>query len=183
MALGSTVHRFKVQLSDADRGVYEQLDVRAAQHPSETTSYLVTRVLAYALSYEEGITFSQGLANTDQPALWVKTRDDRTTTWIEIGTPSAERLHKATKACPRVLVYTQHDPELLRREAARMPIHRIEYVEVYAPASALIQSLAAKLERNNSWDLVRSGGQLYVNLLGTTYEGELTQLSLSTTRS
>jgi uncharacterized protein YaeQ len=179
MALGSTVHRFKVQLSDADRGVYEELDLRAAQHPSETAAYLITRVLAYALCYEEGITFSQGLANTEQPALWVKTRDDRITTWIEIGTPSAERLHKATKACPRVLIYTHHDPQLLRREAARMPIHRIEHVEVYAPAPALVQSLASKLERNVSWELVRSGGQLYITQQGTTYEGELTQLALA----
>lgn len=179
MALGSTVHRFKVQLSDADRGVYEALDLRAAQHPSETAAYLITRVLAYALSYEEGITFSQGLANTEQPALWVKTPDDRTTTWIEIGTPSAERLHRASKACPRVLVYTHHDPQLLRREAARMPIHRVEHIEVHAPAPALIQELAAKLERNVSWELVRSGGQLYVTQHGKTYEGTVMQLSLT----
>jgi uncharacterized protein YaeQ len=179
MALGSTVHRFKVQLSDTDRGVYESLDLRAAQHPSEMGAYLITRVLAYCLSYEEGITFSQGLSNTEQPALWVKTPDDRVTTWIEIGTPSAERLHKASKACPRVLVYTHHDPHLLRREAARAPIHRIEHIEVHVPEPALIRSLVDKLERNTSWELVRSGGQLYVTQQGTTFEGELTQLSLA----
>jgi uncharacterized protein YaeQ len=179
MALGSTVRRFKVQLSDADRGVYEELDLRAAQHPSETDAYLVTRVLAYCLSYEEGITFSQGLANVDQPAVWVKTPDDRTTAWIEIGTPSAERLHKASKACPRVVVFTHHDPQLLRREATRTTIHRIEQIEVYAPAASLVQSLAEKLERNISWELVRSGGQLYVTQGGVTYEGELTQHSLA----
>ncbi|HEY6879744.1 MAG TPA: YaeQ family protein [Polyangiales bacterium] len=178
MALGATVHRFKVQLSDADRGCYEALDLRVAQHPSETPLYLVTRVLAYALSYEDGIAFSQGLANTEQPALWVKTPDDRVTVWIEIGTPSAERLHKASKACPRVLVYTHHDPQLLLREAARAPIHRLEHIEVYAPSPPLIRALADQLERNNTWDLVRSGGQLYVTRDGATHEGELATLSL-----
>ncbi len=180
MALGSTVLRFKLQLSDADRGVYEELDLRAAQHPSETTAYLITRVLAYVLSYEEGMTFTQGLANVDQPALWVKTPDDRTVAWIEIGTPSAERLHKASKACPRVLVYTHHDPQLLRREVARMPIHRLEHIEVFAPAAALVQGLAEKLERNNQWELVRSGGQVYVTTSGATIEGEVAPVSLET---
>jgi uncharacterized protein YaeQ len=179
MALGSTVHRFKVQLSDADAGVYEQLDLRVAQHPSETSAYLITRVLAYCLSFEEGITFTQGLSNTEQPALWVKTPDDRTTAWIEIGTPSAERLHKASKGCARVIVYTHHDPQLLRREAARIPIHRSEHIKVYAPALSLVQSLAEKLERAVVWDLVRSGGQLYVTQQGATYEGELQELSLA----
>jgi len=35
--------------------------------------------------------------------------------WIDVGTPSAERLHKASKAVPRVVVFTHHSPELLRR--------------------------------------------------------------------
>lgn len=34
MALTSTVHVFVVQLADADRNVYESLDLRLAQHPS-----------------------------------------------------------------------------------------------------------------------------------------------------
>jgi uncharacterized protein YaeQ len=101
MALPSTVRRLKLQLSDTERGVYESLDLRLAQHPSETDAYLVTRVLAYALAYEEGIAFSHGLQNSEEPAVWLKSADDRPTLWIEVGTPSAERLHRASKGCPR----------------------------------------------------------------------------------
>ena len=50
MALGSTIHRIKLQLSDSDRGVYELLDLRLAQHPSETAAYLITRLLAYCFA-------------------------------------------------------------------------------------------------------------------------------------
>ena len=49
MTLSSTVYNFDIQLSDVDRGVYETLSLRVAQHPSETDDYLVTRVLAYCL--------------------------------------------------------------------------------------------------------------------------------------
>ncbi|MES3037442.1 MAG: YaeQ family protein, partial [Bdellovibrionota bacterium] len=50
MALPSTLYRFKIDLSDIERGVYEQLEFRVAQHPSESLVYLLTRVLAYVLN-------------------------------------------------------------------------------------------------------------------------------------
>jgi uncharacterized protein YaeQ len=37
---------FDVRLADADRAVNETLTIRAAQHPSETDEYLLTRLLA-----------------------------------------------------------------------------------------------------------------------------------------
>jgi uncharacterized protein YaeQ len=179
MALGSTVLRFKVQLSDADRGVYEALDLRVAQHPSETPAYLVTRVLAYCLSFEEGIAFSHGLSHAEEPAVWIKTPDGRLLAWVEVGTPSAERLHKASKACARVSVFTHHDPQLLLRESKRLPIHRLEQIAVYAPATSLVEGLVDRLDRAVDWELVRSGGQLYVNTRGATLEGALSPYSLA----
>ncbi len=60
MALGATVYAIEIDLSDSDRGVFESLALRVARHPSESEEYLVTRVLAYALEYAEGIAFSAG---------------------------------------------------------------------------------------------------------------------------
>ena len=61
---------FTVRLADADRAVYESLLLRVAQHPSETPEYLVARVLAYCLEYAEGIAFSKGLSDPEEPAIW-----------------------------------------------------------------------------------------------------------------
>ncbi len=72
MALGATVRRFDLEVSDVDRGVYESLDLKVAQHPSENGPYLVARMLAYALELEEGLAFTNGLAASDEPALWVR---------------------------------------------------------------------------------------------------------------
>jgi uncharacterized protein YaeQ len=179
MALTATMHRLKVQLADSDRNVYETLDLRLAQHPSETAAYLVTRALAYCLSYEDGIAFSHGLANADEPALWIKSADGRLLSWIEVGAPSAERLHKASKTGARVLVYCHHDPELVLREARRSAIHRAEQIQIFHPAPTLIQELAGRLERNMQWELTRAGGQLYVSTAGTTLEGELRAFALT----
>ena len=50
MALSATVYHFQIELSDVDRDVYESLDLRVARHPSESTPYLLTRVIAARLS-------------------------------------------------------------------------------------------------------------------------------------
>ena len=72
MALTATIYNFDVQLADIDRGVYESLSFKAAQQPSETAEYLLSRVLAYCLEYAEGIAFSKGIAEPDVPALAVR---------------------------------------------------------------------------------------------------------------
>src|SRR5215210_8461686 len=105
MALGATVYNFDVELADSDRQVYETLAVRMARHPSESEEYLVTRLLAYLLEYTGGIEFSRGVSDPDEPAIAVRDLTGAITTWIEIGTPDAARLHKASKTAARVAVY------------------------------------------------------------------------------
>src|SRR5580658_10515320 len=99
MALNATLYSFEVTLSDSDRGVYESLSFRVAQHPSETAEYLATRLLAYCLEYTQGLTFSKGLSEPDLPALTVHDLTGVLTSWIEVGLPEPARLHKAAKAC------------------------------------------------------------------------------------
>ena len=55
-----------------DRGVYETLDLRVARHPSETIEYMLVRVLAYCLEYQEGIELTEGVSSGDEPALVVR---------------------------------------------------------------------------------------------------------------
>jgi len=178
MALSVTMYRFDVDLSDVDRGVYEKLDLRAAQHPSETIPYLLTRVLAHCLSYEEGIQFSRGLAFPDEPALWVKDLQGVTQAWIEVGTPSAERLHKAAKAVKRVSVYTQHGLELLQRNVRGQKVHRMEHIEVFAVEPSFLADLERVLERSNSWSISRNDGEIYVAAKDKTLNTRLAQHTL-----
>ena len=93
-----TIHNFEIELSDVDRGVYQTLAIRAVRHPSEAEDYLVTRVLAYCLEYSEGIAFSNGLAEPDEPPLAVRDLTGVMRVWIDIGAPDATRMHKAGKA-------------------------------------------------------------------------------------
>ena len=53
MALQSTPYKVELNLTDLDRGVYENLRFTVAKHPSETEERLAVRLIAYALWYGE----------------------------------------------------------------------------------------------------------------------------------
>ena len=178
MALGATLYHLQIDLSDVERCVYEALDLRVARHPSESMRYLLTRVIAYCLCFEEGIAFSKGLSTTEEPALWIRDMQSHLRVWIEIGTPSAERLHKASKAAPRLVVFTQNDPAQLQKETRGKSIHRAEEIEIYALDPAFLDSLAELTGRNTKWGLVRNGGEIYVTVGDTSVTGAVTRHSL-----
>jgi uncharacterized protein YaeQ len=180
MASNATVYRVRVNLSDVDRGVYESLDLRLARHPSETMRYLVTRTLAYCLCYEEGIVWSKGgVSSVDEPPIAVRDPTGTLRAWIDIGAPSAERLHKATKAAERVLLFTHVDPRLLRREAASRPIHRLRDIEVWRFEPEFLDALESKVDRNAQLDLTRNDGHLYVTAGASAIDGSMTRESLA----
>src|SRR6185295_2999073 len=130
MALPATMRRFTIALSDVDRNVYEQLDWRVAQHPSESPRYLVARVLARSLEHAEGLEFSKGgVSDDEEPALVQRDLRGDLVAWIEIGSPTPDRLHKAAKAAPRVAVYMWKDPERLVAAIAERGVHRAEDLE------------------------------------------------------
>jgi uncharacterized protein YaeQ len=179
MALQPTVYRFHVLLSHVDRGVYETLDLRVAAHPSESAAFLLTRVLAYAFLTEEGIGFSKGgLSDPDEPALSIRSLDGRLTAWIEVGVPSAARLHKAAKLCKRVVVVAHKNRQGLLDEVASQEIHRKAELELYAVDEGLLRALEPSLEKTTRWEVTFSDGQVYVVAGGATHAGELERLAV-----
>ena len=179
MALTATMHHVEVTLSDVDRSVYESLDLRLARHPSESARYLLTRLLAYCLSYEEGIAFSKGgVSSADEPPILVRDLAGMILAWIDVGSPSAERLHKASKAARRVALYTHVDPMLLRREASSRAIHKVEAIEVWRFEPAFLDALEPLLERRTKLEIARNDGGLYVTAGGRVIEGAATSVSL-----
>lgn len=181
MALQATPYRFSVQLAHVDRSVYQELDVKMARHPSETERFLLLRLLAYCLLFEEGLAFSKGgLSSPDDPPLSVHTLDGTLTTWVEIGQPSAERLHKAAKAAPRVVLLTHIDVRLLLDGLAKEKIHKREHIEVWRLEPAFLDAVAAHVgDRGARLELTITEGQLFVGIEGETVTGALERVSLA----
>lgn len=162
VAPSATLYRLTMDLSDVDRGVYETLDLRIAQHPSEPLDRVVVRALAYALLYEDGLEFGRGISEAEEPALWTHDLTGRLLHWVDVGLPTSERLHLAGKKADRVSVVCHKDVDLLLRELAKKKVHRAELLTILAIDSGFVTELAKTLERNTSWTIVVQDGELSV---------------------
>jgi uncharacterized protein YaeQ len=178
MALGATIYTFKIALADSDRGVYETLDLRVARHPSETEESLLTRMLAYCLEYTEGISFSGGVSDTDQPAISVRDLTGAMRVWIDVGAPEAARLHRAAKLAPRVAVYTHKDAAQLAARLGSERIHRAEALELYAVDREWLANLTSRLARRMEFALTVADRHVYLSLGTETLTCAVTRLRL-----
>jgi uncharacterized protein YaeQ len=178
VALTATVYTFDIDLSDVDRNVYETLSLRVARHPSETEEFLVARVLAYCLEYGEGIGFSSGLSTPDEPAIAVRDLTGTILTWIEVGAPDAARLHKASKAAARVVLYTHKDPAKVAAAWAGERIHRAAELELHALDRELIAALVARLARRMAFAMSVTDRHLFISLDGGVLQGAVERLAI-----
>lgn len=169
-------YRFEIALSDADRGVFETLSVQLVKHPSENEDFLLTRLLAYALEYQEGLRFAGGgVSDEEAPALYSRGGDGRFVTWIEIGSPSAARLRKAVSAAERIAVYCHKNIDLYLESLRRTPLPRGEQIPIFEVDPKLLTRLIPRLERRNRLGLTVSGGTLYLELNGQSEETGLVE--------
>ncbi|MEV6065201.1 YaeQ family protein [Nocardia sp. NPDC052001] len=176
MALSATMHTFTIQLADIDRGVYEDLELRVARHPSESAEFMVTRLLAYLLEYQEGIAFSEGgVSATDEPAVLVRDLTGQITAWIEIGAPDAERVHRGSKLAGRAAIYTHRDPVKVQALLAGKRIHRVEDIPLYSFDREFIDAVVAVLDRRNTASLSITERVLYLDINGASLRGSVAE--------
>ncbi|MCC6137955.1 MAG: YaeQ family protein [Bdellovibrionaceae bacterium] len=179
MQICSMLYRFEWDLSDIDRNIYETLDFRIAQHPSESLPYLLTRALAYALSYQADLEFSTaGLSDPDASALQAPGPHGTVGVWIEIGNPSARKLHKASKISSEVIVYTYKNPNTLLEDIRTSDVHRAHEIKIYALDTHFLSALEAILAKNNRWSLLVQQGQLSVTMGETNLTTEILNCTL-----
>ena len=164
MAQTATLYSLAIDLSHVDRGVYETLDLKVARHPSESAEYMVARILAYCLEYQDGIAFTEGLSSSDEPPVLVRDLTGRITTWIEVGMPSADRVHRASKLAGRVAIYTHRDIRQVLAQFEGQRVHRAAEIPVYELDRVVVEACAAGLERRSALTLNVMDGQLYIEM-------------------
>ena len=179
MAISATLYRFQLELADIDRNVYESLDLRVPRHPSEDDERMVVRVLALAIAHEPGLEFGRGLSNVEDATIWRRSLTGEIETWVDIGMPSAERLHRASKRAGRVVVVTRKAESLLRKEWSSRSVHRAEALELIRLDPVLVRDLAEALERSVTWYITIQDGVVNVAQGERSWAGSLERGTLA----
>jgi len=162
MALQATPYKVDLNITDIDRGVYQDMRFTVARHPSETEERLAVRLIAYGLWYAEGLGFGRGLSDVDEPALWEKSLDDRVLHWIEVGQPDAERITWCSRRCERFSLLAYGNLRVWQ-EKILPGVRNLKNVNVAALGQEALAELSTDLPRSISWSLMISDGELFVS--------------------
>ncbi|WP_345987236.1 YaeQ family protein [Sulfurimonas sp. HSL1-2] len=106
MALGATIYKVSLSISDLDRHFYHDFDMTVARHPSETEERMMMRLAAFALHADERLAFTKGIVQEDEPDLWLTDYDGTIRLWIDLGQPDEKRVRKACGRAEAVIIYT-----------------------------------------------------------------------------
>lgn len=165
MALGATVHKIELSISDMDRNYYATHALTIARHPSETEARLMTRILAFALHADERLEFGRGLSDEDEPALWRKSRTGEIEQWIDVGQPDETRIRRACGRAGQVVVinYSGRAADLWwSKIAASLERHR--NLGVLDIDETTVQQLAAQCVRSMQVQcLIQDGEVQWIN--------------------
>ncbi len=149
MALGATIYKATIDVSDIDRGYYETRALTVARHPSETEARMMLRILAYALYAGEHVEFGRGISTEDEAALWEINDAGDIGRWIEIGVPDTKTLRKAAGKSEDVVVLAYDQARIEPWWASHKgDFSKIDKLSVRWISDEDLEKLAAMAKRN-----------------------------------
>lgn len=163
MALKATIYKADLQITDMDRHVYGEHALTIARHPSETDERMMARVLAYALYAEEGIAFTKGLFDVDEPEVWVKNLVGEITLWIDLGQPDDARIRRACSRADQVVVLCYGSGCEVWWKQIASKLTRFTNLTVLQLPAATSQALAALAERSMRLQCMVQDGEIWLN--------------------
>jgi len=162
LALKPTIYKLKITLADIDTAYYDTLSLTIAQHPSETLERMMARVLAFCMNAQEHLEFTKGLSAVEEPDIWARTLDGRTSLWVDVGEPTTDRIKKATRLSPVVKVYTFNSKSDAWWAQSRDKFNELT-ASVFQFEWKSMQSLAALVKRTMELSVTITGETAYIS--------------------
>ena len=114
--------------------------------------------------YEEGLEFGRGLSDTEEATLWKHDLTGQLEHWIDVGTPSPDRIHLASKKSPRVSIVCHKGIEALSRELSKKKLYQADKIDVVLLPHDFVKTIGDHLERTSEWSLVIADHTVTVSL-------------------
>ena len=161
MAPNATIYRLELQVSDMDRHYYASHNLTLAQHPSETPTRLMVRLIAFALYAHERLEFGRGLSTDEDPDLWQRDYTGDIDLWIDLGQPDESRVRKACARARQVVVinYSGNGAEIWWNKVGAA-LSRLKNLTVIDLAPDDIEAIVGLLERGMRLTAMIQDGEL-----------------------
>jgi uncharacterized protein YaeQ len=164
MALGATIYKIELHVSDADRHYYGSHSLTVARHPSETNQRMMARLIAYAINADENLLFTRGISQADEPDIWLKDLTGVVKQWIEVGAPTPARILKACGLSEQVIVYCYNEQSgKIWWDSISDKLKRARNLQVVCLPSIALEGLSAQVQRNMTVHVNVQDGELFVS--------------------
>lgn len=161
MATKPTIYKARIALSDLERNYYDTLNLTIALHPSETPARMVARLMAYCLNAQDGLIFTKGLSDVDEPDLWVRTMDEQTSLWIDVGEPNADRIKKSSRLARHVKVYSFNSKSDVWWQQGHSKFAMLD-AEIIRFDASQIEAISQMIARTMDFSVTITGQSAYV---------------------
>lgn len=176
MALKATIYKAELQIADMDRNVYGDHALTIARHPSETDARMMVRVLAYALYAQDGIAFTKGLFDVDEPEVWVRNLVGEITLWVDVGQPDEARIRRACSRSEQVAVLCYGSSCEVWWKQIAGKLARFSNLTVLQLPADTAQALAALAARGMRLQCMVQDGEVWLNSESETVAVKLSPL-------
>ncbi|MCI5850309.1 MAG: YaeQ family protein [Sutterellaceae bacterium] len=149
MALGATIYKSELDISDLDRNYYASHSLTVARHPSETEGRMMLRLLAFCLWGSDTLKFADGLSKDGEPALQDTDDTGAISLWVELGVPTVKQLRKAAGRSGRVVVFAYGEDRVRTWwESCRADLEKIGKLAIFTIQDKQFEELAGLAARH-----------------------------------
>ena len=163
MALKATIFKADLQIADMDRHYYADHALTIARHPSENDERMMVRLLMYALYAQEGIAFTKGLFDIDEPDVWVKDLTGEIKLWVDTGQPDETRLRKACSRADQVIAVCASSSCEIWWKLIESKLSRLNNLTVLQLPAETSQALAGLVDRNMQLQCMVQDGEVWIS--------------------
>jgi len=164
MALGATIFKCELNISDMDRHYYQSHSLTIARHPSENDVRMMVRVLAFALNAHEELSFTKGLSTQDEPDVWHKSLSDEIELWIDLGQIDEKRLRQACGKAKKMMIYTYNDKQAGPWMDQMAPhFKRQKNLSVFNIATEAAEQMAQLADKNMNLQISIQDGEVFIS--------------------
>ena len=121
----------------------------------------MARLLAFSINAKVGLVFTKGLSSVEEPDIWIRTLDEQTSLWIDVGEPSVDRIKKASRQAREVKVYSFNSKSDVWWEQGRSKFAMLK-ASIFRFDLQSVKAFAALIERTMDVSITITGDSAFI---------------------